>query len=84
MAMAALYFGNVPDDPHEALRERAHAGHRSMAAEVVALHEQNIPTEGELRARSRIMRKLNQIRLGKKSGRRFPSTEEMQRQDRKR
>jgi hypothetical protein len=55
-----------------------------MAAEVVALHEQNIPTEGELRARSRIMRKLNQIRLGKNSGKRFPSTEEMQRQDRKR
>ena len=84
MLMATLYVANVPDDLYNALRERAHAGHRSIAAEVRALLEQNIPTEKELRARREIMRKLYRIRLGTQSKKRFPSTEEMQRQDRSR
>lgn len=82
--MATLYVENVPDELYEALRDRARAGHRSIAAEVVALLEQNIPTEKELRARREIMRKLNQLRSGKQSRKRFPSTEEMQREDRAR
>jgi len=82
--MATLYVENVPDDLYEALRERAREGHRSIAAEVLALLEQNVPTEKELRVRRDIMRTLNQIRSGKQSKKLFPSTKEMQQEDRKR
>lgn len=84
MDMATLYVENVPDELYEALRRRAREGRRSIAAEVVALLEQNIPTEKELRARREITRKLMQLRSGKLSEKRFPSTEEMQREDRAR
>jgi plasmid stability protein len=82
--MATLYVENVPDELYEALRRRARAVRRSIAAEVVALLEQNIPTEKELRSRREITRKLMQLRSGKLSQKRFPSTEEMQREDRAR
>jgi plasmid stability protein len=77
MAMPTLCVENVPDELCAALRRRAREGHRSIAAEVLVLLGQNIPTEKELRARRAIMRKLNQIRLGKHSKKQFPSTEEM-------
>lgn len=43
--MPALYVENVPKDLYEALRTRAHERHRSIAAEVLSLLEENIPTE---------------------------------------
>ena len=49
--MATLYVENVPDDLYEALRSRAKARRRSIAAEVLALLKENIPTEQELKAR---------------------------------
>jgi plasmid stability protein len=82
--MATLYVENIPDDLYEALRERARAGHRSIAAEVLALLEQNIPTEKELRSRREIVQKLIDLRSRKQPKKRFPSTEEMQREDRAR
>jgi plasmid stability protein len=48
--MAKLYVENVPDDLYKALRERARARRRSIAAEVLALLEENVPTEQELKA----------------------------------
>jgi plasmid stability protein len=84
MPMATLYVENIPDDLYEALRERARAGHRSIAAEVLALLEQNIPTEKELRSRREIVQKLIDLRSRKQPKKRFPSTEEMQREDRAR
>jgi plasmid stability protein len=53
---------NVPKDLCESLRDRARGRHRSIAAEVVALLEENIPTAKELRARRAFLRKLEQIR----------------------
>jgi len=82
--MATLYVENVPDELYEALRARAREGHRSIAAEVLSLLEQNIPTEKELRVRRELMQKLSRLRSGKRSKKRFPSTEEMLRQDRAR
>jgi plasmid stability protein len=82
--MATLYVENVPDELYEALRDRAREGHRSIAAEVVSLLEQNIPTEKELRARRELMHKLSRLHSGKQSKKRFPSAEEMLRQDRSR
>jgi plasmid stability protein len=83
--MPSLYVRNVPQDLYEALRERARANHRSIAAEVLALLEENIPTAKELRARQRMFRRLVSMRTkGANSERAFPSAEKMQREDRER
>jgi plasmid stability protein len=83
--MATLYVENIPDDLYEALRGRARARRRSIAAEVLALLEENIPTEQELKARHNLLRKLIQTRAKRtNSGGAFPSTEEMLREDRAR
>jgi len=83
--MATLYVENVPDDLYEALRSRAKARRRSIAAEVLSLLEENVPTEQVLKARQDLVDKI--IRLREKevaSGRTFPSSEEMIREDRER
>ena len=83
--MPTLYVENVPKDLYEALRGRAKQKRRSIAAEVLALLEQNIPTEKELKARREFLRRLKQMGSGKlNSGESFPSTEDMQREDRTR
>ncbi len=85
--MATLYVENVPDELYEALRERARDGRRSIAAEVLALLAQNIPTATELRTRRGILKKimsLHSVGNSKRVTKRFPSTEEMLRQDRER
>ncbi len=83
--MPTLYVENVPKELYEALRGRARKRHRSMAAEVVALLEDNIPTEKELSARRGLLRRLEHLRSKKSSARGpFAATEEMQRQDRAR
>jgi plasmid stability protein len=68
--MATLYVENVPDDLYDALRGRARARRRSIAAEVRALLEENIPTAQELKARKRLLHKLGQMRSKKLSARR--------------
>jgi len=83
--MPTLYVENVPDDLYRALRERARERHRSIAAEVLSLLGESVPTARELKARRGLLRKLEQIRSKKlSSGKSFASTEEMQRQDRAR
>ena len=83
--MATLYVENVPEDLYEALRAGARSRRRSIAAEVLALLEENFPTEKELRARRALFRKAERMRARKPHGRGpFPSTEEMQREDRTR
>jgi plasmid stability protein len=83
--MATLYVENVPDDLYEALRARAKSRRRSIAAEVLALLEENVPTADELKARHDLFRRI--IRMREKRTTRkgpFPSTEEMIREDRER
>lgn len=85
--MATLYVENVPNDLYEALRNRAKSNRRSIAAEVVALLQQNVPTEQELKARHEWVQKLVGMRKQRgtlKRGHKFPSTEEMIREDRER
>lgn len=85
--MATLYVENVPNDLYEALRNRAKAHRRSIAAEVVELLQQNVPTEQELKARHEWVQKLIEMREKRSTfgrGRKFPSTEEMIREDRER
>jgi plasmid stability protein len=83
--MPTLYVENVPKDLYEALRGRARQKRRSIAAEVLALLEQNIPTEKELKARREFLHKIKQLGSGKHSSSdAFPSTEQMQSEDRNR
>jgi plasmid stability protein len=83
--MATLYVENVPDELYDALRERAKLHHRSITAEVLALLEDNLPTEKELRRRADLLRKLDRLSASVKRVRgEFPSAEAMIREDRSR
>lgn len=83
--MPTLYVENVPKELYEALRGRARERHRSIAAEILALLEESIPTAKELKARQELFLKLERNRTKKaRSGALVPSTEEMQREDRSR
>jgi len=83
--MATLYVENVPDELYEALRKRARLQKRSIAAEVITLLEQNVPTERELRERRAWIRRLQKLRdTPSPSPGPFPTTEEMLREDRER
>lgn len=81
--MPTLYVENVPEDLYSALRERARKHRKSMAAEVVSLIEQNVPTAAELRRRQLAFQQILRIRKKGKRGA-FPGTEQMQREDRAR
>jgi len=83
--MATLYVENVPDDVYQALRERARKHRKSIAAEVLSLLEENVPTEKELKRRREFVQKMQAMRSQKPlHPGPFPSTEEMQREDRQR
>jgi plasmid stability protein len=83
--MATLYVENVPDDLYEALREHARRQRRSIAAEVLLLLEQNIPTKKTLKARRVFLKKLEALRFSPTPAPGpFPSSEEMIREDRER
>jgi hypothetical protein len=76
--MATLYVENVPDDLYEALRSLAKARRRSIAAQVLVLLEENVPTAQELKSRHAWASKLARLRKQHKgSGHKFPSAEEM-------
>jgi plasmid stability protein len=81
-SMPTLYVRNVPRDLYEALRKRAQSQRRS---EVLALLEQFIPTEKELRRRREFALRLKRLRASApRVPREFPSSGEMIRQDRER
>lgn len=82
--MATLHVENVPDDLYEALRSRARARRRSIAAEILLLLEENAPTEKELRARRDFVRKLGRLRSRARSKGEVPTAEQRVREDRER
>ena len=83
--MATLYVENVPDELYEALREQARKNRKSIAAEVLTLLRQNVPTARELKSRRDAIRRLERLRSQPSaSPGPFPSTEEMVREDRER
>ncbi len=83
--MPTLYVENVSRDVLEALRKRAKSNHRSVAAEVRALLEENIPSEKELKRRRDFVADLDRFRASvvRVEGK-FPTAEEMLREDRER
>lgn len=84
--MATLYVENVPDDLYEALRARARAQRKSIAAEVLSLLAENVPTAGELARRKELVNRARKLRslAPVKRGGRFLSAEDLQREDRQR
>jgi plasmid stability protein len=83
--MATLYVENVPDDVYKALRKQAKKNGTSMAAEVIALLKQWIPTEAELKRRREFYDKMAELRSKPPlTPGPFPSAEEMIREDRER
>lgn len=83
--MATLYVENVPEDIYKALRKRARAHHNSIAAEVISLLQQFVPTEAELRRRQEFYDRLAELRARPPLGPGpYQSAEEMVREDRER
>jgi len=83
--MATLYVENVPDDVYKALRKRAKANRKSIAAEVIELLIQQVPTDAEMKRRRKIFADLAELRARPPaSPGPFPTTEEMIREDRER
>ncbi len=83
--MATLYVENVPDDVYKALRKRAKANRKSIAAEVIALLIQQVPTDAEMKRRRKVFDDLAELRARPPVGSGpFPSTEEIIREDRER
>jgi len=83
--MATLYVENVPDGLYQALRHQARQHRKSIAAEVLSLLEENIPTAEELKRRQEFLARVERLRSQKpRSSGPFPSTEAMQRKDRER
>jgi len=60
--MPTLYVENVPEDVHQALRKRAKTNGSSMAAEVLAILRQSVPTEAELRRRKEFYERMAEFR----------------------
>lgn len=83
--MPTLYVENVPKDLYEALRARARKNRSSIAAEVLEMLEQFVPTPAELRRRMRAYEELRKIQASATPGLGpFQSSEEMIREDRER
>ena len=82
--MPTLYVENVPEELYQALRDRARANRRSLAAETIRLLEEALPTPAELRERAAFYRRVRQIRRAGRRGGPGPSAEQLLREDRNR
>ncbi len=83
--MPTLYVENVPTELYEAIRTRAHEHRKSIAAEILSLLAENIPTPSELARRKAVLQRAAAIRSQLPDpSKSFPSAEEMQREDRAR
>lgn len=83
--MATLYVENIPQERYEALRSQAKKNQRSIAAEIMALLNDYVPTEAELKKRRKAIDQLKRFRAMAALGPGpFQSAEEMVREDRER
>ena len=83
--MPTLYVENVPEDLYDALRQRARQNRKSISSEVLSLLQENIVTVAEQKSRQQFLRLAERLRSqSSRSRSKFPTTEEMQREDRSR
>jgi plasmid stability protein len=75
-----------PDDLYEALRARAQEHRKSITAEVLTLLGENVPTAAELTRRKQLLARARKLRSKRPTATElgFRTTEEMQREDRRR
>jgi plasmid stability protein len=59
--MPTLYVENVPEELYEALRARARANRKSIAAEVIELIAQNVPSAAELARRKQFLKLVTKM-----------------------
>jgi plasmid stability protein len=83
--MPTLYVENVPEELYKALRERAREHGTSIAAEVLILLKDSVPTAQEWRRRKELFNRAVRIRA-RRSAAPGPhlTAEQMQREDRRR
>jgi plasmid stability protein len=84
LAVATINTENFDDELYEALRERAKHNQRSIAAEVLALLEEHVPTEEEIEARKAAIRRLDELKFTSTSDTPMPSSLDTIREDRER
>ena len=65
--MPTLYVENVPKDLYEALRARARKNRSSIAAEVIEMLKDTVPTAAELKRRRQFYDELMEIQAHKPS-----------------
>jgi len=83
--MPTLYVENIPEELYEALRNRARQHRKSMAAEILQLLEENLPTAAEIERRHQFLKKVEQLHAtSPKTAEKFPMAEDMVREDRDR
>jgi plasmid stability protein len=82
--MATLYVEDIPDDRYEALYELAKRNQRSISEEILALLQENVPTEKEIEARREAIRRLEKLTFTSNSTTPMPSSLDMIREDRER
>ena len=83
--MATLYVRNIPEELYRALRKRAQQHRKTIAAQIRTMLEENSPTASVLRKRKKIFKDLENLRFSVPPGPGpFPSSEQMQREDRER
>ena len=82
--MPTLYVENVPKEVYDALRSRARKRRRSIAAEVMSILEETVPTASELKARRAFLQKLKILQHSVDAGESHPSAEDIVREDRQR
>ncbi|MBV8808958.1 MAG: hypothetical protein JO033_09810 [Acidobacteriaceae bacterium] len=82
--MPTLYVENVPEDLCKALKARAKQHQRSLAAEVISVLADQVPTAQELRHRKKFFDMSRRLTAERSPLGSFPSTEEMLREDRSR
>jgi hypothetical protein len=61
--MPTLYVENIPSELYDALRQRARQNRKSIAAEILTLLKENIPTSQELKRRQKIAKQLAGLRV---------------------
>jgi plasmid stability protein len=82
--MVTTYIENFDDELCVELRARAKRNRRSVAAEILALLEEHVPTEKEIEARRDAVRRLDKLRFTSSSTTPMPSSVDMIREDRDR
>ena len=82
--MTTLFIQNVPDDRYQVLKHRAKRNRRSVAAEILALLEEWVPTEKEIGSRRESIRRLESLKFSSTSTTPMPSSLDLIREERDR